>query len=48
MRPARNGSATRTKLFDTSTRLMLAKGYSETSIDQICSAAKVTKGGVFH
>jgi TetR/AcrR family transcriptional repressor of nem operon len=48
MRPARTDSATRTKLLDTSTRLMLARGYSETSIDQICSAAKVTKGGVFH
>jgi TetR/AcrR family transcriptional repressor of nem operon len=41
-------SATKIKVLETSTRLMLAKGYSETSMDEICSAAKVTKGGVFY
>ncbi len=27
---------------------MLAKGYSATSIDEICGSAKITKGGCFH
>lgn len=48
MKTAQTESATKTRLLETSTRLMLAKGYSATSIDDICSAAKVTKGGVFH
>ncbi|MBI3742675.1 MAG: TetR/AcrR family transcriptional regulator [Chloroflexi bacterium] len=28
--------------------MMLAKGYGDTSIDEICNAAGVTKGGLFH
>lgn len=48
MKTAKTDSATKTKLLDVSTQLMLTKGYSSTSIDDICRAAKVTKGGVFH
>lgn len=48
MKTARTDSATKTRLLEAATRLMLAKGYSATSIDEICSAAKATKGGLFH
>jgi TetR/AcrR family transcriptional repressor of nem operon len=42
------GAATRRKLLDVSRRLMMAQGYSATSIDVICREANVTKGAFFH
>jgi TetR/AcrR family transcriptional repressor of nem operon len=48
MKAVQTNSATKTKLLEAATQLMLTKGYSATSIDEICGAAKVTKGGVFH
>lgn len=42
------GAATRRKLLDISRRLMMAQGYSATSIDVICREASVTKGAFFH
>jgi len=39
---------TKRKLVDAGVRLMRAKGYNATTVDEICSAAGVTKGGFFH
>jgi TetR/AcrR family transcriptional regulator, transcriptional repressor for nem operon len=36
------------KLIDSAIRLMLRHGYSDTSVDQICADAGVTKGSFFH
>jgi TetR/AcrR family transcriptional regulator, transcriptional repressor for nem operon len=36
------------KLIDSAIRLMLRQGYSDTSVDQICAEAGVTKGSFFH
>jgi TetR/AcrR family transcriptional repressor of nem operon len=39
---------TQTKLLDAAMALMLAKGFTATSVDDICRAAGVTKGSFFH
>jgi TetR/AcrR family transcriptional repressor of nem operon len=39
---------TKRKLVDAGVKLMRLKGYNATSVDEICSAAGVTKGGFFH
>src|SRR5919109_564238 len=39
---------TKTKLLDAGQRLMLGRGFTATSVDQICTEAGVTKGGFFH
>jgi TetR/AcrR family transcriptional repressor of nem operon len=39
---------TKRKLLDAGVRLMRAKGFNGTSVDDICVAAGVTKGGFFH
>ncbi len=36
------------KLLDASQKLMLGKGFTATSVDEICEAAGVTKGSLFH
>lgn len=41
-------STTRDKLLDAAEACMLAKGYVASSVDEICSAAGVTKGSFFH
>jgi len=38
----------RTSLLEAATGLMMAKGYNGTSVEDICAAAKVTKGSFFH
>lgn len=38
----------RAKLLDAATRLVREKGFSATSIDDLCKAAGVTKGAFFH
>lgn len=39
---------TKERLLDAAQRLMLSEGYAATTIDAICRAAGVTKGGFFH
>ena len=39
---------TKRKLVDASVKLMRKQGYNATTVDDICSAAGVTKGGFFH
>ncbi|MDB6136996.1 MAG: transcriptional regulator, TetR family [Verrucomicrobiaceae bacterium] len=39
---------TKRKLLDASVTLMRTKGFNGTSVDDICTAAGVTKGGFFH
>ena len=41
-------SPTREKLLDAAQELMLAKGFTATSVDEVCTAAGVTKGSFFH
>ena len=48
MRTAQPDSLTKQKLLDAAEELMLAKGYTATSVDEICAAAALTKGGFFH
>src|SRR4051812_24690720 len=39
---------TKRRLVDAGVNLMRARGFNGTSLDDICSAAGVTKGGFFH
>ncbi len=48
MRRAQVHSPTKEKLLDAAQRLMLAKGYPATTVDEICEAAGLTKGSFFH
>jgi TetR/AcrR family transcriptional repressor of nem operon len=48
MRTAQADSPTRQKLLDAAQDLMLAKGYTATSVDDVCTAAGLTKGSFFH
>lgn len=48
MRTAQAHSPTKEKLLEAAQRLMLAKGYEATSVGEICKAAKLTKGSLFH
>jgi TetR/AcrR family transcriptional repressor of nem operon len=41
-------SNTRTKLLDAALMIIRTKGYSATTVDDICEAAGVTKGAFFH
>lgn len=45
---AKDGSGTRVKLLDAARDVIRAKGYNATTVDDICAAAGVTKGGFFH
>jgi len=42
------GSGTKTKLLDAALAVIRAKGYSATTVDDICDTAGVTKGAFFH
>jgi TetR/AcrR family transcriptional regulator, transcriptional repressor for nem operon len=46
--PKRPRPGAREKLLDASFALIREKGYSATSVDQLCAAAGVTKGAFFH
>lgn len=48
MRTANSDSPTKEKLLAAAEGLMLAKGYTATSVDDVCAAAGVTKGSFFH
>ncbi len=48
MRTRQDNPATREKLLETAQHLMLAKGYTATSVEEICEAASLTKGSFFH
>ncbi len=48
MRTPRTNPATKEALLETAQGLMLSKGYSATSVDDICTAANLTKGSFFH
>src|SRR5262245_2874839 len=48
MRMAIADSVTKLKLLDAARELMLAKGYTATSVDDICEAAGLTKGSFFY
>jgi TetR/AcrR family transcriptional repressor of nem operon len=41
-------SNAKTKLLDAAVLVIRAKGYSATTVDDLCRAAEVTKGGFFH
>jgi len=47
-RTAQANPPTKERLLDSAQRLMLAKGFSATTVDDICEAAKLTKGSFFH
>ena len=48
MRRAHPDPVTRQKLLDAAQELMLAKGYTATSVEEICATAGLTKGSFFH
>lgn len=48
MRTAQSDPLTKQKLLDAAQELMRAKGYTATSVDEICTAAGLTKGSFFH
>lgn len=48
MRTAQARSPKKEKLLQAAERLMLKQGYPATTVDAICTAAGVTKGGFFH
>lgn len=41
-------ASTKDRLFDAAQALILAKGFVGTTVDDVCKAAKVTKGSFFH
>jgi TetR/AcrR family transcriptional repressor of nem operon len=48
MRQPHDDPPAREKLLGAAQELMLAKGYTATSVDEICDAAGLTKGSFFH
>ena len=47
-RTAVDNPPTKARLLDAAQALMLAKGFSATSVDEICAKARLTKGSFFH
>lgn len=48
MRTADPKAPTKEKLLNAAMKLMLAKGFTATSVDEICAKARATKGSFFH
>jgi TetR/AcrR family transcriptional repressor of nem operon len=48
MKKSDGDSPTKQRLLDAAQALMLANGYTATSVDDVCEAAKLTKGSFFH
>ena len=46
--PPRNATETKAKLLAAARDVIRARGYTATTVDDICAAAGVTKGGFFH
>jgi TetR/AcrR family transcriptional regulator, transcriptional repressor for nem operon len=46
--PDKSVPETKRRLLDAALKLMLAKGFTATTVDEICSAARLTKGSFFH
>jgi TetR/AcrR family transcriptional repressor of nem operon len=46
--PQSSSTPARSKLLDVALRLLREKGYSATTVDDLCAAADVTKGAFFH
>lgn len=44
----RDPAGTRRRLVGAAVRLMLRQGFAATTVDQVCAAAGLTKGGFFH
>jgi TetR/AcrR family transcriptional repressor of nem operon len=44
----RDSTATRTRLLDAARDVIRAKGYTATTVDDICAAAELSKGSFFH
>lgn len=47
-RTAQENPPTKERLLNAAQELMLAKGFTATTVDEICEAAKLTKGSFFH
>lgn len=45
---SKRAAATRARILDSTASLLLDRGYGATSIDEVCKAAEVTKGGLFY
>ncbi|OAI52008.1 hypothetical protein AYO44_16810 [Planctomycetaceae bacterium SCGC AG-212-F19] len=48
MKPSDTDSPTKQKLLEAATGLMRAKGFTATSVDDVCDEARLTKGSFFH
>jgi TetR/AcrR family transcriptional repressor of nem operon len=48
MPPAKSKASAKTKLLDAAVDVIRARGYSATSVDDICQTAGLTKGAFFH
>src|SRR5262249_25163395 len=48
MRNAQADSETKRQLLEAAEELMLSKGYTAASVDEVCEAAGLTKGSFFH
>lgn len=48
MRTAKENPPAKEKFLDTALHLMLVKGYTATTVDEICAEAESTKGSFFH
>ena len=46
--PPRDSTATRARLLEAARDVIRAKGYTATTVDDICAEAKVSKGSFFH
>ncbi len=46
--PPKDHGAAKTRLLDAALHVIRAQGYSATTVDELCSAAGVTKGAFFH
>ena len=48
MSPSPQKSSAKTKILDAALRVIRAKGYAATTVDDLCAASDVTKGAFFH
>ena len=48
MAPRPHKISAKTKILDAALRVINAKGYAATTVDDLCAASDVTKGAFFH